>query len=113
MQLYSFVYFRERLLVSENAMFSMEVSALKERADQFLSNLTLAESLFTGLADRLNRTEFEYSDLQMGVSVLQVIVEQELRQLLEEARALYQDLQNQVREKNIQCTIYFSRQDAC
>ncbi len=61
--------------------------------DRFLQNLTVAEMRFTGLEESLNNSiQFSYNDIIVGVADLEGLIRQELRQLLEMARMLSQQL---------------------
>ena len=58
----------------------------------FLSNLTTAESAFLELKGRLTGSASALDDLQVDVAFLERSLRLELRQLLEEARLLTQNL---------------------
>ena len=93
---YYFLLIREEELSTENSALAMEATSLGDAIDVFLSNLMGAESAFRGLQGRLNNSASVHSDLQVGVAVLERRIRVELRELLEEARTLSQNLATQV-----------------
>ena len=76
----------------------MEATSISNLLDDFLFNLTNAESSLSGLLSRLDNSSSRYDDLRMGVAILERSIQLELRELVEEARRLSQQLETQVRE---------------
>lgn len=65
--------------------------------NEFLGNLTMAESVFSELVSRLDSAEATYDTLRSGVASLETLVGVELRRLLQEAQAFSQEISSLVR----------------
>ena len=84
-------------MFSEYSGFESFASFLGNLTHDFILNLTTAESAFDELQDRLQVTQSSYTDLSVGVAVLERAVREELSQLLQEAMRLNQEIWSQVR----------------
>lgn len=84
----------------EHTAFAMEASTIGDLIDEFLSNITAAESSFSGLQSRLDSSRGLYDNLQVGVALLERTIQVELRDLREEVRRLNQELETQVSVKS-------------
>ena len=84
------------MLTSEHMTFEMTTQNLQETISELIANLTVAETLILGLQNRLQSVRSTYNDLRVDVASLEVAIQLELRQLLEEAISLRQELRTQV-----------------
>lgn len=97
MSLVSFCCFlREEELTAQHATLATATASISDFIDEFLFNLTTAESAFGVLQNRLVSSRDLYNNLQLGVAILERTIQLELRGLLEEARRLSQELEIQV-----------------
>jgi hypothetical protein len=90
------IIFSEEALTTEHASFAMEATSIRNLIDEFLSNLTSAESSFSNLQGRLLSANDGYNNLLTGVNVLERTIQLELAELVGEVRRLNQELETQV-----------------
>lgn len=97
--LLSFLLDSEETLTIEHQNLQATAISLQSVVNQFLTNVTNAESAFGVLESRLESSRSQYEDLLMGVATLERTIRQELQELLQEAQRLDQEIMDQVRNE--------------